>query len=811
MKKIFLFVLPVFLSGLAAASDKGSLSGKITDKTTGQALQGAYIALPDLKRITTSAADGSYRIDELPLTSVLVQVSFKGYKTIIETIDLTTGQTRDFALEASITEINEIVVTGHSFSTEKNKTPTPISIVPQLTLLQTPSSNIIDALASQPGLSQVTTGSSISKPVIRGLGYNRVVVVVDGIRQEGQQWGDEHGIEVDEFSVHKVEILKGPASLMYGSDAMAGVINMFSLSSLPEGGIKGNLLGNYQLNNGQIGYSASLAGNLNGFIWDLRYSAKQAHSYRNRYDGYVYGSAFRENAISGIIGLNKVWGYTHLHLSTYHLVPGIVEGERDSATGRFTREFALNDSTASDTIASDEELRSYDPGIPRQDIRHHKLVLNNSFVMGNGSLKVILGFQQNHRQEYANVLAPDEYELYFLLNTVNYGAYYVLPVSGQWSFSLGVSGMSQTSQNRGEEFLVPEYGLFDIGGFATFRKSYDKLDISGGLRFDTRTIEGKELLLDTLGRPTTESDPFHVDRFSAFSSSFSSTSGSLGLSYAFSDKFFAKLNLARGFRAPNIAELGSNGEHEGTLRYEIGNPFLKAETSLQTDLAFGLNTEHVSAELDLFYNGIDHFIYAEKLYSVLGGDSVMNAGEPVPVFKYTQGDAALQGGEVMIDIHPHPLDWLHFESAFSWVLATQKNVPDSMKYLPLIPAPRFSSELRGDFEKAGKFMANAYVRIGVESYLAQDRFYKAFGTETRTPGYTLLSAGLGADFVSGRLAICSVYISINNLTDVAYQSHLSRLKYAAENPVTGRTGIYNMGRNISFKLVVPVNIRETGN
>jgi len=138
-------------------------------------------------------------------------------------------------LEETIIEINEIAVTGQASATQAVKTPTPISVITRNELQQQGATNIIDAISSQPGISQITTGSGISKPVIRGLGYNRIVVMNDGIRQEGQQWGDEHGIEIDESEVDRVEILKGPASLMYGSDAMAGVINFLSAPILPEG------------------------------------------------------------------------------------------------------------------------------------------------------------------------------------------------------------------------------------------------------------------------------------------------------------------------------------------------------------------------------------------------------------------------------------------------------------------------------------------------------------------------------------------------------------------------------------------------
>lgn len=192
-----------------------------------------------------------------------------------------------------------------------------------------PSTNIIDAIAHQPGVSQITTGSGISKPVIRGLGFNRVVVVNDGVRQEGQQWGDEHGIEIDPASVHSVEILKGPASLMYGSDAMAGVL-IFPLRSYPcQGRHESEFL--YRLSNQQrtFDYSLNFAGNQGGFVWNTRYSGKMAHAYKNKYDGYVFGSSLREQAFSQLLGWNYRQGHSHLTLDYYHLTPGIVEGERD--------------------------------------------------------------------------------------------------------------------------------------------------------------------------------------------------------------------------------------------------------------------------------------------------------------------------------------------------------------------------------------------------------------------------------------------------------------------------------------------------
>ena len=793
-----------FISLASAYPDlgKATLSGIITDHITGETLPGVNIYIPDLKTGTISNFDGTYKIENLPSSKVHVQVTFTGYKSISETIDLELTKTHDFALEEAVSELHEIVVTGLSNTVEQNRTPTPISTIPRIELLQNASTNIMDAIARQPGVSQVTTGVGISKPVIRGLGYNRVVTVMDGIRQEGQQWGDEHGIEVDEYAVNKVEILKGPASLTYGSDAMAGVINLLTAPTLPDGQINGNVLANYQTNNGLIGYSANVAGNKNGLLWDLRYSGKNAHAYQNKFDGYVLNSGFKENTIGGIVGLNKSWGYSHLHISAYQLMPGIVEGDRDDATGEFIKPIAVNDTTEAEVIANQDDFKSYTALIPYQKIHHYKAVLNNSFIIGDGSLKATIGFQQNQRQEYADVLNEAQYGLYFLLNTINYDIRYNLAEKNSYTFSFGVNGMQQASQNMGTEFLIPGYQLFDIGVFFMGRKTIGQLDLSGGIRYDSRAETAEDLYLNEEGEIVSGNDPGAYHQFTAFHSTFTGISGSIGATYQFSEAFFTKLNISRGFRAPNIAELSSNGVHEGTFKYIIGDPLLKPEASLQLDYALGVNTIHVTAEASVFASTIDHYIFQSKLESSMGGDSLSDG---YSTFKFVSGIADLTGGEITIDIHPHPFDWLHFENSFSYVIATQRDQPDSTKYLPSIPPAKWSSELKATANKVGNHIANAYAMMELENYWAQNRYYSAFGTETMTSGYALLNIGLGADVISKKgTTLFSLYINANNITDVAYQSHLSRLKYADVNTVTGGTGVYNMGRNVSFKILVPL-------
>jgi iron complex outermembrane recepter protein len=804
---ISIFILVLSPGNLKAEKNeplKGSLSGRVTDKKTGEPLPGVNIYFPDLKTGTTTGTDGNYTIGNLPQTRVTVQLSYISYRTLLVTVDLSTVTSMNFEMEYAATELNEVVVTGLSKTTEQKRNPTPMTILPKLSLLQNSSTNIIDAIATQPGISQITTGSGISKPVIRGLGYNRVVVVKDGIRQEGQQWGDEHGVEIDESSVNRVEILKGPASLTYGSDAMAGVINLLSAPSLSDNQVRGNLVLNYQTNNGLFGASGNMAGNNHGIVWDFRYSYKTAHAYQNRYDGYVYNSGFHENAISLMTGLVKSWGYTNLELSAYNLTPGIIEGNRDSTTGRFLHAEKITDSTESELPVPEDDLKSYSIYTPYQKIHHYKAVWNSSFILGNSTLKTIIGFQQNRRQEYADILRSGQYGLYLMLNTLNADIRYLFPEVKNYSVSIGISGMGQTSENKGVEFLIPDYSLFDAGGFLLVKKPVGNFDFSGGIRYDMRFENSEDLYTNEQGEKVPGNQPGSLQRFSAFNTTFSGLSGSIGATWQISKSFFTKFNVSRGYRSPNIAELGSNGVHEGTLRYELGNPHLKAENSLQFDYTLGLSSEHISAELDVFDNAISHYIFSRKLSSITGGDSI---SEGIPTYQFVSGNAHLVGGEVRIDLHPHPLDWIHFENTFSFVNATQDGQHDSARYLPLIPPPKWQSSLRFSLKKAGETFQNLYVQIESEMYFEQDRYYSAYGTETKTPGHTLFNLGMGGDIMKDQKEVCSLYINVNNLTDVAYQSHLSRLKYTPVNYATGRTGIYNMGRNLSFKLIFPINIR----
>lgn len=810
---IFTYILSISsVFAYDAAQKNKSLQGKITDRVNGEALIGVNIYLPELKQGAISDENGFYRINNLPPIHTTIQVTYLGHQPIVRTVNLETSENLDFVMDESNARINEVVVTALTGNSLIERTPSPISFVPKTELLQNSSTNIIDAIAQQPGISQVTTGNGISKPVIRGLGYNRVVVVNDGVRQEGQQWGDEHGIEVDGQTVNSVEILKGPASLMYGSDAMAGIIHFLPSPILPEGKINVNAFAEYQTNNGLWNFSVNTEGNKNGFIWNWRYSDKRAHSYKNKYDGYVFNSGFEERALTGLLGINKSWGYSHLTLSYYNMTPGIVSGERDEETGKILKPTVI-DGNYSEVIATDNDSKSYDQFVPYQQIYHYKAVLNNNIVLGQGSLKTILGYQQNRRQEFEDVFDTDNYSLYFQLHTMNYDIRYNLPEINGYKLSTGVNGMYQTSLNKGHETLLPEYNLFDLGFFALGSKNIGKLDISGGIRFDHRHQRVKEFLPHLHGHGhgdeehevgeehEHEGEHEHEEEIiPAFRRNFNGLSASLGLAYQISDDWYTKVNFSRGFRAPNISELSARGSHGGAIRYEIGNKDLKAENSWQVDLGLGYSSPIISGELALFANRINNYIFSRKLLDENGNDLITDGHL---TYQFVSGDARLMGGEISIDIHP--IERLHFQNTFSYVSSVQLNQTDSTKYLPFTPAPKWVSDIRFELIRHGKTFNNMYISFGIEHNFKQDKVYSAYRTETETSAYTLLNAGFGTDFIIKGKTFASLFITANNLTNKAYQNHLSRLKYAPENPATGRQGVYNMGRNFGFKLLIPLS------
>ncbi len=850
MKNLYLFLF-FYLSVLGTVVAQNSLSGKVTGIGKDSAgLDGALVYIPDLKTGGVVHADGSYTINNLPKGNYAVEARLVGYGRQIITVNISGATMQNFELAQATINEEEVVVTGNSKAISRDQNPQPTTEVNSDYFNEHSATNVIDAIALAPGVSAITDGQSISKPIIRGLGYNRVLTVSDGVTMEDQAWFDEFGIEVDPDAVDRAEILKGPASLAYGSDAIAGVVNLIPEAPLAEGQIKGEIASNYQTNNGLVKNMFKIGGTNSGISWGGRIDYTLAHAYQNAYDGYVLNTQFNNFNVDGNLGIHRKWGYMQVRASYFSLYTGIVDGSRDSAGNQLRAIYEADVDTAGpvERPATNQEARSYTPFVIYQHIQHTKVILDNSFAVGNGRISAIFSFQRNQRQEINDPTQPNTADIYYYSNAATYDLRYVSQNWSGFDFSAGINGAYQSSQSLGTLMLIPNYNLFQIGGFVIGNYKYKGLTVSGGIRYDERMFTGVDHWIDsTTQQPVAATDPNAFHEFTGFKSKFGGISGSVGATYNFKHDVYIKANLASGFRAPNVAECAANGVHDGTVVWELGDPNLKPEQSLEEDLAIGMNDKNVSFEVDAFNNSISNFIFAQGLLGADGTDSINNtlttAGlGDAPVFKYTQGSAELYGGEAMLHIHPVAASWIELYSSFSMVMGGLTKVhdatgalvkaPDSIRVLPFVPPMRLTADLRfnlNNFVKGSamdKAVKRTYVKIGFQYCFQQNKVYQQYdvyngitqgaltpeqitASTSATKGYFLLNLGAGGDIQTHKgHTVARLFLAVNNVLNTTYMDYMNRFKYAPVNPLTGRVGVFNMGRNVSIKLDIPLDFKK---
>jgi iron complex outermembrane receptor protein len=594
---------------------------------------------------------------------------------------------------------------------------------------------LIEGLATIPGVSQVSTGTSIGKPIIRGLSGSRVLVYSQGVRLENQQFGDEHGLGLNDAGVESVEVIKGPASLLYGSDALGGVL-YFNPEKFAE-----------------------------------------ANTFKTNFSQKFFSNTLGSNSTLGLKTSTENWKFsvrgTYDTHSDYKLPDGnrvtnTRYNETDFKTGigysnsKFSSVFRYNFNKLDLGIPENgvgEQTTSKKTAFPSQAIDNNLLSLNNIFFFKNSKLDVDLGYIDNDRSELAegNIAV-----LHMKLKTFNYSTKYHLPKLGKIESIVGIQGMSQTNKNSGEEFLIPDATTNDFGIFGTGNYEWKTNVIQAGIRFDNRKIASQSHGI--MG---------NEGYFAALDKSYDSFNASLGYKTNLAKDLILRANIASGFRAPNLAELTSNGVHEGTNRYEIGNPNLKTEQNIQTDLNLEYKNNHFEFFANGFYNNVNNYIYTSPLGTQINGFAV---------FDYIQNDAKLFGGEIGLHFHPHPLDWLHLESSFETVTGKKQN----RDYLPLIPANNWNNTIRTEFN-IKNWLEDGFASVNVSSTFNQNN---VSGFETKSNGYTLVNLGFGGKIKLGKTAF-DINLNGNNLFDKTYIAHLSRLK---------TDGIPNIGRNIVLGL-----------
>ena len=772
MKKNIIVYIILFLLIFNTVRSQTTITGKITDKLNNEPLAGATIFIPDLETGTITNESGFYEIKNLPKSKFLIQVKFIGYAQITQFIDLSDQTDYDFALEQSTITTQEVVITGSAISSDINRTSVSVVPLSKNELITAGASNIISCLTTVPGISQITTGGEVSKPVIRGLAYNHVVVLNEGVRQEGNQWGPEHGMEIDQFSAERIEILKGPASLFYGSDALGGVINILETTVPASGSLKGELSTFFSTNNKLSANSLMLEGNKNGFVFGARATYKNAASYKTPTER-VYNSGFNENNYTLMFGFHEKWGFTHVHISQFNAFVGAIEGARDSITHQFI--------DGEGNIIPANKLNSRKLELPFNNVQHNKISSISNIILNKGQLKINLGYQSNHRKEFGdNIEKPN---VYFLLQTFTCDAKYILPVSNGYEIALGVSGMTQMNTNKGNEFVVPDYLSQDLGGFGYLKKSINKITINAGLRYDYRTIKGEPLFFDSMFLPAETGDTI----FKKFHDNFRAVSGAVGITYFISQKMNAKFNIGRGYRAPNIYELATSANgaapDPGTFSFNAGNYNLKPETSLQFDGEISANFKCVDAGISAFYNIIDNYIYQRNI----NNESKLFENQQVPIYRFVQGKSLLKGFECVANIHL--VKWFSIENSIAYVNGT--NISTKIP-LPFIPATHSKHELKCNIiSNNTSVFSNIWLKAGITHTWKQNRF-DTF--ETETGSYTLFNLSVVSDMKIGKQKL-SMFINGENVTNVEYFDHLNRFKVL---------DIYNIGRNITFGIFIPL-------
>ncbi|MEY2701403.1 MAG: putative TonB-dependent outer rane hemin receptor precursor PhuR [Bacteroidota bacterium] len=732
MKKYILLLMLMSYSVVTFAQN--SVFGTLKSEKN-QLISNAKITVYESNCYTFSNQNGDFLLTNVPVGTCTLLFEKEGFELKSETFQMKVNENKkiEITLQTHAHHIDEVLVSSVFNKTQKEN----VMKIDHLTLKNLQGQGIVnlsEALASNPGVSQVATGNSIGKPIIRGLSGNRVLTYAQGIRLENQQFGEEHGLGLNANGLESVEIIKGPASLLYGSDAMGGVLyfnpEKYTMSGKTNMELNQIFHSNTQGSNTSFGVKSS--SDSFKFLWQNNYTTHD--DYKTPSGESVVNTRFIEKDIK---------------LGTAY------ETSKYTADLRYNYNY-LNLGLPERNLV-DVQFRT--PLFPSQRIDNHILSLNQKIFFTKSRLESTIGYVFNNRKE---IESPDEVALNMKLKTFNYNIRYYLPTYGKFENIIGIQGLHQKNMNYGAEHLIPDSVMSDVGLFATTQVNFSKNVFQLGLRYDQRKInastfgeEGEEGFFPTVNR-----------KFESFNAAF-------GVKSKLNDAVVTRFNVATGFRAPNLAELTSNGVHEGSNRYEIGNVALKNEQNVQLDLNIDYTKEHIDFFVNGFYNHITNYIFIQPTDDEIDGNVV---------YKYTQKNAVLFGGEAGIHFHPHPFDWLHITSSYEMVIGQQRGDLN----LPLLPANVWKNNFKASFNINSTFK-NAYVFVQANYTLAQNRI-SSF--ETSTNDYLLLGSGVGTDVHWNKVNF-KLFVSGTNVLNKEYIAHLSRLK---------SEGMYNMGRNVIFGL-----------
>jgi iron complex outermembrane receptor protein len=654
-----------------------------------------------------------------------------------------------FSQADSTTVLREVVVSGLRVN-KINETPLNISLMQVQKMRAAGSLNIPDALAKLPGVSQLNTGPGISKPVIRGLYGNRITVLLSGLRFDNQQWQDEHGMGLNDVGVEKVELIKGPMALIYGSEAMGGVINIIEEAPAEPGTKTGEVNARLFSNTYGLYAGAGFKGATENKNWSIHGGITSNADYADGNNARILNSRFGGYYLKGSFGFKRKNWTSH---NTY-------SGSLDNF-GFIT--------------IDNQNAKRPDGRLSRtMDGPHHTVLLNtlssqNVIQLATSTIKLNVGLQSNLRLENEG---GNKVSLNMLLSTFLYNFQWIKPIDSTTEFIAVSQSVFENNTNFGSRIIIPDANMVESGASFFLKKTFSKtiLETGAGVSFrDINTI--KTIGVNTPGR---EIQPFNKTK--------PSVNGAFGLSFNPNKNVNAKINFSSGFRFGNLAELSSNGLHEGTLWWEVGDPNLKIEQNINSEASANFNWRNISMSIAVFYNHFNNYIFlSPNGTQYLGFD----------VFKFKQADANLYGGEASFSFHPAHLTWLKYQSEFSTVTGKLS----SGNYLPFIPADKLHNEVAVAFNKTKKNHQLSF-NVSTDNVFAQ---VHPAQFETSTGAYFLLNAS-GSLILNKSERNISISVAANNLLNKNYYDHLSRFK---------EYGIHNIGRNIALNINYPFLIKKT--
>jgi iron complex outermembrane recepter protein len=765
----------------------GAITGRVVE-ADGEPIAGATVVVRELNTGTITRADGSFSLEPMRTGVYHLHATFVGYAATVKKLELTTEAAWvELVLLPTHIELQEVVVRDQRSGLLKKDHSLSIATAGREYLSENPGMTLMQSLERLPGVQAMNIGTGISKPVVRGMSFNRVIVAENNIKQQGQQWGDDHGLEIDPFGVERVEVIKGPATLLFGSDAIGGAINIRPPVIPQENSLQAEALLTGRSNNDLLGTSLMTALNNNGNFLRVRGSLQSYADYKVPADSFTYNNwvmplaeqrlkntSGNDRSLALTAGMRRQWGVTSLSLSNFNQEVGFFPGAHG--------------------IPNPGALK--DPGNPRQtshpmqQVNHFKVLSNSNLHRGRHWLEIDLGFQQNHRRELnpphvhgAGPLPEDNVELELWLNTWSSNIRFHHNRHGGNTWIYGVSGNFQDNRRGGYSFLLPGYRAADAGAFViTQYEPGEGLFLNAGARADLAWVDIDGYLEPVWSDPNTISH-YRV-RSPQFSSHYLNATANAGISWFPLPEWNLKMNLGSSYRPPHPIELSANGIHHGSFRHEKGDTSLRSERAWQLDLGLVYSRKEMYLAVSPFVNYFTNYLFLNPsgLFSDLPGGG--------QVYRFEQARALHLGAEVYFDRHLTKALHTAASAEILWAQNLDDNYP-----LPFIPPHSINLEVSYHWEAIGRLLHDNKLMAGLRATAAQRRVAR---NEPATDGYTLVNMGINTRIRVGNTNL-ETGLHVQNVFDVLYQNHLSFYR-KLELPEPGR----------NFVLTIRIPFRQIG-